>query len=95
MAEKDLRTKMKSVYVVHRFSVDGGPDHQEALKQRLRALRKTKDPKRKGSRYFDSKVLMGVDNTVSCKSTVGLHSSYCFCFGILVGFRDILVREEG
>jgi len=61
MAEKDLRTKMKSVYVLHRFSVDGGPEHQEALKQRLRALRKTKDPKRAGSRYFDSKVLMGVD----------------------------------
>lgn len=65
MAEKDLRTKMKSVYVLHRFSVDGGPEHQEALKQRLRALRKTKDPKRAGSRYFDSKVLMGVDSTVS------------------------------
>jgi len=63
MAEKDLRTKMKSVYVLHRFSVDGGPEHQEALKQRLRALRKTKDPKRAGSRYFDSKVLMGVDST--------------------------------
>ena len=65
MAEKDLRTKMKSVYVLHRFSVDGGPEHQEALKQRLRALRKTKDPKRAGSRYFDSKVLMGVDPSVS------------------------------
>lgn len=65
MAEKDLRTKMKSVYVLHRFSVDGGPEHQEALKQRLRALRKTKDPKRAGSRYFDSKVLMGVDSSVS------------------------------
>ena len=65
MAEKDLRTKMKSVYVLHRFGVDGGPEHQEALKQRLRALRKTKDPKRSGSRYFDSKVLMGVDKTVS------------------------------
>jgi hypothetical protein len=65
MAEKDLRTKMKSVYVLHRFSVDGGPEHQEALKQRLRALRKTKDPKRAGSRYFDSKVLMGTDLSVS------------------------------
>ena len=67
MAEKNMRTKLKSVYVLHRFSVDGGPDHQEALKQRLRALRKTKDPKRStggrgGTRYFDSKVLIGVDN---------------------------------
>lgn len=67
MAEKDMRTKLKSVYVLHRFAVDGGVDHQEALKQRLRALRKTKDPKRSsggrgGTRYFDSKVLIGVDN---------------------------------
>jgi hypothetical protein len=70
MAERDIRTKLKSVYVLHRFSVDGGPEHQEALKQRLRALRKTKDPKRStggrgGTRYFDSKVLIGVDNDVS------------------------------
>lgn len=71
MAEKDVRTKLKSVYVLHRFAVDGGPDHQEALKQRLRALRKTKDPKRPnaggsgsrgGTRYFDSKVLIGLDD---------------------------------
>ncbi|KAL3799021.1 hypothetical protein HJC23_005160, partial [Cyclotella cryptica] len=54
MAERDIRTKLKSV---------------EALKQRLRALRKTKDPKRSasggkgggGTRYFDSKVLIGTD----------------------------------
>jgi len=68
MAEKDMRTKLKSVYVLHRFAVDGSPNHQEALKQRLRALRKTKDPKRSGggsrggTRYFDSKVLIGPDN---------------------------------
>jgi hypothetical protein len=71
MAEKDIRTKLKSVYVLHRFSVDGGADHREALKQRLRALRKTKDPKRsggggsRGTRYFDSKVLIGPDTDVS------------------------------
>ena len=70
MAEKDIRTKLKSVYVLHRFAVDGGPEHQEALKQRLRALRKTKDPKRStggrgGTRYFDSKVLIGADDDVS------------------------------
>mmetsp|Transcript_22769 Transcript_22769/g.48230 ORF Transcript_22769/g.48230 Transcript_22769/m.48230 type:complete len:672 (-) Transcript_22769:137-2152(-) len=76
MAEKDLRTKMKSVYVLHRFSIDGGPDHQEALKQRLRALRKTKDPKRKGSRYFDSKILMGVDDTPEHQGTRAFLSRY-------------------
>lgn len=70
MAERDVRTKLKSVYVLHRFSVDGGVEHREALKQRLRALRKTKDPKRSGggkggTRYFDSKVLIGSDGDVS------------------------------
>jgi hypothetical protein len=66
MAEKDVRTKLKSVYVLHRFSVDGGSEHREALKQRLRALRKTRDPKKGGgTRYFDSKVLIGVDEDVS------------------------------
>ena len=84
MAEKDMRTKMKSVYVLHRFAVDGGPDHQEALKQRLRALRKTKDPKRKGSRYFDSKVLMGTDTAVSF-----LHYSFIHSFIYL--FDDVLL----
>ena len=77
MAEKDMRTKLKSVYVLHRFSVDGGPEHQEALKQRLRALRKTKDPKRSsggrgGTRYFDSKVLIGADDVVSFRQVVSL-----------------------
>lgn len=77
MAEKDVRTKLKSVYVLHRFSVDGGPEHREALKQRLRALRKTKDPKRVGkgggggARYFDSKVLIGTDTDVSYFETCG------------------------
>lgn len=78
MAEKDIRTKLKSVYVLHRFSVDGGMEHREALKQRLRALRKTKDPKRSGggkggTRYFDSKVLIGADSDVSYKIV--------FCWG--------------
>merc|ERR1719491_1866228 len=64
MAEKDARTKIKSVYVLHRFSADGAPGHREALKQRLRALRKTKDPKGgRGARYFDSKVLIGAEDT--------------------------------
>jgi len=86
MAEKDLRTKMKSVYVLHRFSVDGGPDHQEALKQRLRALRKTKDPKRAGSRYFDSKVLMGVDPSVSLIIDV----AYTYCVKSLLCSQRML-----
>lgn len=79
MAERDMRTKLKSVYVLHRFSVDGGADHQEALKQRLRALRKTKDPKKRsgtraGTRHFDSKVLIGADTDVSISNSFGLFS---------------------
>jgi hypothetical protein len=84
MAEKDIRTKLKSVYVLHRFSVDGGMEHREALKQRLRALRKTKDPKRSGggkggTRYFDSKVLIGADSDVSYKIV--------FCWGNFVNVQ--------
>ena len=86
MAERDIRTKLKSVYVLHRFSVDGGPEHQEALKQRLRALRKTKDPKRSGggsrgasTRYFDSKVLIGPDNDVSSAMRTEGREHYLLC----------------
>ena len=32
IAEKDWRTKLKSLYILHRFSSDGAPDHQAALK---------------------------------------------------------------
>jgi len=57
MAELDWRTKLKSLYILHRFSADGSPEHQAALKARLRELRRTKDPKRKGN-YFNSKILL-------------------------------------
>jgi len=57
MAEPDWRSKLKALYILHRFSADGSPDHQAALKARLRELRRTKDPKRKGN-YFNSKILL-------------------------------------
>merc|ERR1712157_298925 len=57
MAELDWRTKLKALYILHRFSADGSPEHQAALKARLRELRRTKDPKRKGN-YFNSKQLL-------------------------------------
>lgn len=57
MAEKDWRTKVKSLYILHRFSADGSPDHAAALKARLRELRRTRDPKRK-DKYFNSKQLL-------------------------------------
>jgi len=57
MAEKDWRTKVKALYILHRFSADGAPEHAAALKARLRELRRTRDPKRK-DKYFNSKQLL-------------------------------------
>jgi hypothetical protein len=34
MAEKDWRTKVKALYILHRFAADGSPDHAPALKVR-------------------------------------------------------------
>jgi len=60
MAEKDWRTTIKAVYILHRFSADGAPDHAPSLKARLRELRRTRDPKRK-DKYFNSKQLLAGD----------------------------------
>eukprot|EP00339_Tiarina_fusa_P026610 CAMPEP_0117023750 /NCGR_PEP_ID=MMETSP0472-20121206/17697_1 /TAXON_ID=693140 ORGANISM="Tiarina fusus, Strain LIS" /NCGR_SAMPLE_ID=MMETSP0472 /ASSEMBLY_ACC=CAM_ASM_000603 /LENGTH=591 /DNA_ID=CAMNT_0004729965 /DNA_START=220 /DNA_END=1995 /DNA_ORIENTATION=- len=60
MAEKDWRTTIKSLYILHRFSADGAPEHAPALKARLRELRRTRDPKRK-DKYFNSKQLLAGD----------------------------------
>lgn len=60
MTEKDWRTTMKALYILHRFSADGAPEHAAALKARLRELRRTKDPKRK-DKYFNSKQLLAGD----------------------------------
>jgi ANTH domain. len=64
MVEKDWRTTIKALYILHRFSADGAPDHQAALKARLRELRRTRDPKRK-EKYFNSKQLLAGESTVS------------------------------
>ena len=32
MAEKDWRTTIKALYILHRFSADGAPEHSPALK---------------------------------------------------------------
>ena len=34
MAEKDWRTTIKALYILHRFSADGAPEHAPALKVR-------------------------------------------------------------
>jgi ANTH domain len=36
MAEKDWRTTIKALYILHRFSADGAPDHAPSLKVRVR-----------------------------------------------------------
>lgn len=60
MAEKDWRTTIKALYILHRFSADGSPEHAPALKARLRELRRTRDPKRK-DKFFNSKQLLAGD----------------------------------
>ena len=35
MAEKDWRTTIKALYILHRFAADGSPDHAPALKVRI------------------------------------------------------------
>lgn len=63
MAEKDWRTTIKALYILHRFSADGAPEHAQALKARLRELRRTKDPKRK-DKFFNSKQMLAGDSKV-------------------------------
>lgn len=38
MTEKDWRTTIKALYILHRFSADGSPDHAQALKVRSRLM---------------------------------------------------------
>lgn len=63
MAERDWRTTMKALYILHRYAADGAPEHQPALKARLRELRRTRDAKRK-DKYFNSKQMLAGDSTV-------------------------------
>ena len=62
MAEKDWRTTIKALYILHRFAADGSPEHAVALKTRLRELRRTRDPKRK-DKFFNSKQLIAGDTS--------------------------------
>jgi len=95
MVEKDWRTNINALYILHRFSADGAPDHQAALKARLRELRRTRDPKRK-EKYFNSKQLLAGDSTPANKpfrSFLGRYAHYVLlraqCFGGI--FAEIAV----
>jgi len=57
MIENDWRTTLKAVYVLHRFGVDGAPEQQLALKEKLKKMRRSKDPKRK-TKYFNTKQIL-------------------------------------
>jgi hypothetical protein len=87
MAEKDWRTTLKSLYILHRFSADGAPEHAPALKARLRELRRTRDPKRK-DKYFNSKQLLAGDTspeTIKFRAFMSRYAHYVIlraqCFG--------------
>ena len=98
MTEADWRTKIKSLYVLHRFSSDGAPDHQASLKARLRELRRTRDPKRK-DKYFSSKLLLAGDATpenIKYRAFLARYAHYVLlraqCFGGM--FADISMEQE-
>jgi len=87
MAEKDWRTTIKALYILHRFAADGSPEHAAALKARVRELRRTRDPKRKG-KFFSSKLLQAGDTseeTVKYRAFMGRYAHYVLlraqCFG--------------
>ena len=77
MVENDWRTTVKALYILHRFSADGAPDHQAALKARLRELRRTRDPKRGKEKYFNSKQLLSGDTSVSFHVMLYYVLMYC------------------
>lgn len=88
MVEKDWRTTVKSLYVLHRFSADGAPDHQAALKARLRELRRARDPKNAKEKYFNSKMLLSGDTspaTIPFRAFLSRYAHYVLlraqCFG--------------
>jgi len=87
MMENDWRTKIKAVYVLHRFGTDGSPQQQMALKTMLREMRRTKDPKRK-IKYFNTKQFLEGDTNpanISFCSFLARYAHYVLlrvqCFG--------------
>jgi hypothetical protein len=96
MAEKDWRTSIKALYILHRFSADGAPEHAPALKARLRELRRTRDPKRK-DKYFNSKQLLAGDanpENFKYRAFMSRYAHYVLlrtqCFG---GIFDEIAQE--
>lgn len=100
MAEKDWRTTIKALYILHRFSADGSPQHAPALKARVRELRRTRDPKRKG-KFFNSKLLQAGDDkpeTAKYRAFMGRYAHYVLlraqCFGGMFDELDVPSSEK-
>merc|ERR1712232_1195234 len=94
----DWRTTIKALYILHRFSADGAPEHAPALKARLRELRRTRDPKRK-EKFYNSKQLLAGDNkpeNVKFKAFMSRYAHYVLlrvqCFGGI--FDEIAVEPK-
>ena len=88
MAERDWRTTIKALYILHRYAADGAPEHAPALKARLRELRRTRDPKRKDSKYFNSQQLLAGDanpDNIKFRAFMSRYAHYVLlraqCFG--------------
>jgi len=62
MVEKDWRTKIKALYLLHRYSADAAPEHHDNLKSSLREFRRRRDEKRK-CKYFNTKILLAGEIT--------------------------------
>lgn len=62
MVEEDWRTVIKSLYVLHRFSVDGCIEHGKALRGRFIELKHSRDVKRgKRGMYFARSLILKLD----------------------------------
>ncbi|GAX19912.1 hypothetical protein FisN_1Lh618 [Fistulifera solaris] len=100
MVERDWRTTMKAVYIMHRFSADGAPEHAAALKARLRELRRTRDPKRK-DKFFNTKQLLAGDTTpenVKFRAFLSRYSHYVLlrtqCYGGMFDEIAVLPKSD-
>jgi ANTH domain len=87
MAEKDWRTTIKALYILHRYSADASPEHAPSLKARLREMRRTRDPKRK-DKYFNTKQLVAGESSpenIKFRAFMSRYAHYVLlraqCFG--------------
>lgn len=100
MAEKDWRTTLKALYILHRFASDGAPEHAESLKKQLRQLRRSRDRKGK-DKYFNSKQLLAGEITPENRNYRAFMARYAHyvllraqCFGGMFDEIEILPKPN-